>query len=207
MRVSPQFGFSELRAILPRIEVQQEARVDMRTLGARLLAALFAAAAFVSTYGAWAQGQAEWHTMTGPNRSFTADIPTSPKYTATQMKTGVGAAYTMHQYITEVGEIAYVVQTVIYPGDVDVTKPQAYLQRALDSAAKNLDGGKWTSVEWTKWQGLSAADAIGVREGHAVRSFSTMKGRQFVTLTYAGPADSARSPDVERFVGSLRMGQ
>jgi hypothetical protein len=179
----------------------------MRTLGSRLLAALFAVAAHVLTHGALAQGQTDWHTMTGPSRSFTADIPAAPKYTATQMKTGTGAAYTMHQYITEVGEIAYVVQTVIYPADVDVTKPQTYLQRALDSAAKNLDGGKWASVDWTKWQGLSAADAIGVREGYAVRSFSTMKSRQIVTLTYAGPANSARSPDVERFVGSLRMGQ
>jgi hypothetical protein len=112
----------------------------------------------------------------------------------------------MHQYIAEVGDLAYVVQTAIYPADVDISKPRATLQVALDNAARNMDGGKWASVDWPAWQGLTAYDAIGVRQGSAIRSFSTMKGRQIVTLVYGGPAGSARSPDADRFVASLRMG-
>ena len=185
--------------------------VAMRMRGSRVLAALFALAAMVWAHGASAQdqgqGQGEWHTMTGPERSFTADLPSAPKYTATQMKTGTGAAYTMHQYMVEVGDIAYVVQTAIYPPDVNISKPRANLQGGLDNAAKNMEGGKWVDVDWSARQGLVAVDAVGVRKGFAVRSFSTMKGRQIVTLTFAGPAGTARSPDADRFVGSLRMGQ
>jgi len=33
-----------------------------------------------------------------------------------------------------------------------------------------------------------------------------MKGRQIVTLPYAGPPGSAKSPDVDRFMASLRVG-
>jgi hypothetical protein len=33
-----------------------------------------------------------------------------------------------------------------------------------------------------------------------------MKGRQIITLTYAGPAGSARSADADRFIASLRIG-
>jgi hypothetical protein len=180
--------------------------------GLFILAVLTNAAALAQTPGqtpghAPAQSPGEWHTMTGPDRTFTAELPTAPKYTATQMKTGTGASYTMHQYMAEVGDIAYVVQTAIYPSDVDTTKPRANLQTALDNAARNMDGSKWASIDWPARQNLTAYDAVGVRKGFAIRSFSTMKGRQIITLTYAGPAGSAAFPDADRFVGSLRMGQ
>ncbi len=181
----------------------------MRTRGLGLLAGLFAlllVLAGADRVRAQTLGQGDWQAMTGPNRSFTAELPAAPKYTATQMKTGSGGSYTMHQYIAEVGDLAYVVQTAIYPADVDISKPRANLQTALDNAARNMDGGKWASVDWPAWQGLTAYDAVGVREGFAVRSFSTMKGRQIITLTYAGPAGSARSPEADRFVASLRLG-
>ncbi len=157
--------------------------------------------------GSASSGQtAGWHTMTGPDRSFTADLPAAPKYTTTPMKTSAGSGYSMHQYLLELGAVAYVVQTAVYPADVNVSNHKANLQGGLDNAAKNMEGGKWASVGWVTHQGLTAVDAIGVRGEHAIRSFSVMKGRQIVTLTYAGPPGSARSPDVDRFVASLRVG-
>ena len=154
-----------------------------------------------------ATGQpANWHTMTGPDSSFTADLPAAPNYTTTPMKTSAGAGYTMHQYLLEQGPVAYVVQTAIYPADVNVSNHKANLQGGLDNAAKNMEGGKWISIDWLTHQGSVASDAVGSREGNAIRSFSVMKGRQIFTLTYAGPPGTARSADVNRFVGSLRVG-
>jgi hypothetical protein len=152
-----------------------------------------------------AYGQLTWHTLTGPDRAFTADIPSAPKYSMVQMKTGAGAAYVMHQYVLEQGNTAYVVQTATYPGDVNVSNPRANLQGGLDNAAKNMEGGKWGSIDWTTHQGLTAVSAIGARDGNAIRSFSVLKGRQIVSLTYAGPPGSARKPDVNHFVASLRL--
>jgi hypothetical protein len=145
--------------------------------------------------------------MTGPDSSFTADLPAAPKYTTTAMRTSAGSGYTMHQYLLELGSVAYVVQTAIYPADVNVSNHKANLQGGLDNAAKNMEGGKWASVGWVTHQGLTGVDAIAVRGEHAIRSFSVMKGRQIVTLTYAGPPGSAKSPDVDRFMASLRVGQ
>jgi hypothetical protein len=68
-----------------------------------------------------------------------------------------------------------------------------------------MEGGKWISIDWLTHQGSVASDAIGSRGGNAIRSFSVMKGRQIFTLTYAGPPGTARSADVNRFVGSLRI--
>jgi hypothetical protein len=147
-----------------------------------------------------------WHTMTGPDRSFTADLPAEPKYTTTPMKTSGGSGYVMHQYLLELGAVAYVVQTAVYPADVNVSNHKVNLQGGLDNAAKNMEGGKWTSIDWLTHQGSVASDAVGSREGNAIRSFSVMKGRQIFTLTYAGPPGTARSADVNRFVGSLRVG-
>ena len=152
-----------------------------------------------------ASAQDAWHTLTGPERKFTADMPAAPKYTATQMKTGSGSPYTMHQYLLEQGDAAFVVQSAIYPQDVDVSNPQANLQGGLNNAAKNMEGNKWASVDWVKHQGLAAVDAVGARSGHEIRSYSVMKGRQIFTLTYAGPVGTARSANVNRFVASLKL--
>jgi hypothetical protein len=178
------------------------------TLRARgWLVLLLAVVALAASEWAWAQGQGEWHKMTGPDRSFTAELPAAPRYTATKLKTASGTDYTMHQYIVEVGDIAYVVQTAIYPPDTDASNPRANLQGGLDNAARNMDGGKWASVDWPERPGLATYDAVGARKGLAVRSFSAMKGRQIVTLTYVGPAGSARSPDADRFIASLHFRQ
>lgn len=185
----------------------------MRMTTGRLGLAALALVAMTLVLDRGAHGQSQggtvrtdWHTLTGPDKSFTADMPAGPKYTATQMKTGAGTKYTMHQYLLEQGEIAFVVQSAVYPTEVNVSNPRANLQGGLDNAAKNMDGGKWASIDWTTHQGLTAVGAVGVRSGHAIRSFSVLKGRQIFTLTYAGPTGTAQSPDAEQFVGSLRVG-
>ena len=146
-----------------------------------------------------------WHTVTGPEMSFTADLPAPPKYTTTEVKTGTGSLYTVHQYLLEQGDAAYIVQMATYPEDINVSNPRTNLQGGLDNLAKSMEGAKWVSVDWVSHQGLTASDAVGTRSGHAIRSFSVMKGRQVFTLIYAGEPGTARSADVNRFVASLRV--
>lgn len=154
-----------------------------------------------------AAGEAQaWHKLSGPQQSFSAEMPAAPNYTAKEMRSAAGSVYTMHQYLLEHGDAAYVAQTAVYPPDVNVSNHRTNLQGGLDNAAKNMAGGKWASVGWGTYQGLTSVDAIGERANHAIRSFSVMKGRQIITLTYAGPAGSARSADADRFISSLRIG-
>ena len=147
-----------------------------------------------------------WTTVTGPEKSFTAELPAAPKYTTTEMKTGTGSLYTVHQYLLEQGDVAFIVQAATYPEDINVSNPRTNLQGGLDNLAKSMEGAKWSSVDWVTLQGLTATDAVGSRGGHAIRSFSVMKGRQVFTLIYAGAPGTARSADVNRFVASLRIG-
>lgn len=147
-----------------------------------------------------------WHTVTGPDNTFTAELPAPPKYTSSRVATGTGSLYTVHQYLLEQGDVAYIVQTAVYPDDINVTNPRLNLQGGLDNLAKGMEGAKWGSVDWLTHQGLTASDAVGAKNGHAIRSFSVMKGRQVFTLIYAGTPGTARSADVNRFVASLRVG-
>jgi hypothetical protein len=147
-----------------------------------------------------------WHTVTGPDNTFTAELPAPPKYTSSRVATGTGSLYTVHQYLLEQGDVAYIVQTAVYPDDINVTNPRLNLQGGLDNLAKDMEGAKWGSVDWLTHQGLTASDAIGAKNGHAIRSFSVMKGRQVFMLIYAGTPGTARSADVNRFVASLRVG-
>jgi hypothetical protein len=151
---------------------------------------------------------AGWHTLKGPDSSFTAEFPAEPVYKSVLLKTAAGAGYTMHQFQLEKEGAAYVAQTAVYPEDVRTTNPRASLQGGLDASAKNMDGEKWASMDWVKHEGgLTGVEAIGARGGLAIRTYSVMKGRQIFTLTFAGPAGSARSDDANRFIASLRVSQ
>jgi len=166
------------------------------------LPALLLAGALAGADGAAAQG---WHTLTGADKSFSVELPAEPLHTASELRTGAGAPYTMHQYELDEGDFAYVVETAIYPDEVNFASPRANLQGGLDFAAKGMAGGRWASVEWLTHQGYPAVSAVGDRRGSTVRWFGVLAGRRIIILTYAGPPGSAHAPDVDRFMGSLRL--
>jgi hypothetical protein len=152
-----------------------------------------------------ALGETAWHTFVGINKSFTAELPSAPTYTTVENKTQGGSPYTLHQYVLDQGKIAYIVQLVSFPDDVDVSDPKVNLEGAANGSAKRMVDGKWTSIEWSTHQGLPAVETIGVQAsgGMAVRSYMVMKGRELYLITYAGPSGTARSPDVDRALRSL----
>jgi hypothetical protein len=147
--------------------------------------------------------QDAWKTVTARDGSFTVEMPAEPEYTTTPVKTGGGRDYTRYNYIAEEGGRAFVVQTATYPSDVNLSKPKANLQAGLDSAASQMEGGKWANVRWTSYQGQPATDARAMRPPFEVRNFSVIKGRTIFTLTYAGPPGTAQSADVNRFINSF----
>lgn len=167
-------------------------------------AVLFACVALAAAWPGRGSAQDAWHALLSEDKAVSAELPGAPKYSTVQLLSGQGFPYTMHSYVFQRDAATFQVQTATYPKDVYIV-PQANIQGGLDSAAKNMEGGKWASVNWTRHQNLTAADAIGVRSGNAVRVFSVIKGMRLVTLTYVGPPDSARDPDVERFLKSLKL--
>lgn len=164
---------------------------------------LVAIAASGQTAGA-STPEAGWHALTSEDKAVQSEFPAAPTYEPVQLISGQGYPYTMHQYVFEKDAAVFQLQTAVYPKDVYI-QPQFNIQAGLDSSAKSLEGGKWSDVNWTRHQGLVAADAVGLRAGHAVRVFSLLKGQRLVTLTYVGPPDSARSATVERFIKSLKV--
>ena len=145
----------------------------------------------------------EWRTVTARDGSFTVEMPAEPEYTTTPVKTGGGKDYTRHNYISEEGGRAFVLQMATYPSDVNLSNRKTNLQAGLDSAATQMEGGKWADVRWTTYQGEPATDASAVKPPFHVRNFSVIKGRTIYTLTYAGPPGTAQSADVNRFINSL----
>lgn len=160
-------------------------------LGLALLAGLTAALA------------QDWRTVTARDGSFTVEMPAEPEYTTTPVKTGGGKDYTRYNYIAEEGGRAFVLQTATYPSDVNLSNRKNNLQAGLDSAASQMEGGKWANVRWTTYQGQPATDAHAMRPPYEVRNFSVIKGRTIFTLTYAGPPGTAQSADVNRFINSF----
>ena len=175
----------------------------MRTITRCACLAIVALA--VVALGSGLRAEDAWRTMTSSEKSFTVELPTAPPHPYAARSSCSWAPYTMQQYAVDRGDLAYLVWSATYPAEVNVAMPRDNLEGGLDNAAKGMEGGRWASINWVTHQGHLAVDAVGVRRGKAIRSFLVLKGRQIVSLTYAGPIGSAQSPDAARFIGSLKL--
>jgi hypothetical protein len=152
-----------------------------------------------------AVAEGSWKTVSNPERSFSIEMPGTPRHSTKPATTGRGDPYTMNLYVVEVSNAAYVVQAATYPASVDTSNPRRNLQSGIDNAAKNNDGQTWKRVDWISVQGLPAVDAEGARDGLSLRMLMLLDGHRVITAVYAGPAGSANSADVSRFLKSLRL--
>lgn len=149
--------------------------------------------AFVTT----AAAQALWLKVEGPERAFTFELPGTPEYKIQAP---------LHSYSLVRGPIEYVVQTVLYGPDVDLSHPRAAVQAALDGAAAHLAGGRWQQVFWQERYGTHSAEGTGLlKNGNALRYLAMLQGRRLVTLGMRGPTGTIRFPDAERFFASVRF--
>jgi hypothetical protein len=142
-----------------------------------------------------ALAQSQWSTLLVQPGRFSVELPAKHRY---EQKDA------LHRYVVEINQRAFVVQGGTYPWNADVSNPRAKLEADLVTAARDLNDATWTEVKWTTFGELPAFDAVGRQGSTTVRSFSTLNGPHFVTLTYAGPAGTERAPEVERFIASLR---
>ena len=151
--------------------------------------------------------QSTWYAVRGPDRSFIVDMPGEPIYKVIDTQSPGGTAFAYHSYSLEYRRLSFVAQTALYPADVDVRQPRLNLQSVLDDRAQRLAGGKWSNVDWRDVQGAPAVESVGpVAGGSVLRQLVLLKGRRYVSLAYLAPADALRTPEADRFFGSLRLG-
>jgi hypothetical protein len=151
--------------------------------------------------------QSVWYAVRGPDNSFIVDMPGEPLYKLVDTVSLGGTPFVYHSYSLDYRGLSFVAQTALYPADVDVRQPKLNLQSALDDRAQRLAGGKWTRIDWREVSGAPAAESTGsVPGGGLLRQLVLLKGRRYVSLACLGPADALRTPEVERFFRSLRLG-
>ncbi len=189
-------------------------KLSRRSFGALPLA--FAALPLAVAAGE-ALAQTTWYAVRGADRSFIVDMPGEPVYKVIDTQSPGGAAFAYHSYSLDLGQASFVAQTALYPADVDVRQPRRNLQSVLEDRAQRLVGGKWTSVDWRDVLGVPAVESVGTVQsgsgpgtsgpgGRVLRQLVLLRGRRYVSLAWLGPAGVLRSPEVERFFGSLRFG-
>ncbi|OFX00377.1 MAG: hypothetical protein A3D94_22285 [Alphaproteobacteria bacterium RIFCSPHIGHO2_12_FULL_66_14] len=150
--------------------------------------------------------QTGWIVVQSADNSFLVDMPGAPIYKVIDTATPAGTRFVYHSYSLEYRRLSFVAQTALYPAEVDVARPRANLQMALDDRAQRIHGNKWTQVDWKQVQGAPAVESIGpIAGGSALRQLVVLKGRRFVSLGYLAPADAMRAPEAERFFRSLRL--
>jgi hypothetical protein len=151
--------------------------------------------------------QSIWYAVRGADNAFIVDMPGEPVYKVIDTVSPGGARFVYHSYSLDYRRLSFVAQTALYPADVDVSQPKLNLQSVLDDRAQRLAGGKWVKIEWRDISGVPAAESIGsVAGGSVLRQLVLLKGRRYVSLACLGPAEALRTPEVERFFRSLRLG-
>ncbi len=161
--------------------------------------------------GAWAQQKPlivplKWYVVQVEGDAFTVEMPGIPDHRVVNDVSARGTGFALHSYSLETGGYSYVVQTALYPGDVDASQPRRLVQAALDDRAKVLETRKWSKVDWRDSAGGAAADSIGLlKGGKALRQLALLKGRRFVSLAFMGAAASMTGFEAERFFKSLKM--
>ena len=146
---------------------------------------------------------AKWYAVQVEDLAFQVEMPGIPDNRRIDDRSAKGTPFVLFSYSLEVGATAYVVQTAVYPADVDARQPRPLLQAALDARAQSLAGRKWKSVNWRELQGALIAETRGVLpNGTALRQLLTMRGSRFVSLAFLGPETS---PDAARFFNSLKF--
>ena len=148
---------------------------------------------------------ASWYGVQVEDNIFTVQMPGVPDHRIVNDVTARGTAFRLHSYSLDAGGASYVVQSAIYPGDVDAD-PRGILQSAIDARAKSLEGGKWSKVDWRQVQGANAVESIGpVRGGNALRQLVLLKRRAFVSLAFLSDTGSVNGREADRFFSSLKL--
>jgi hypothetical protein len=177
------------------------------SLGRRIVAA-----ALISGFArrAWAQKPVavppSWYIVQVEDNAFTVEMPGIPDHRIVDDKSPRGTPFALHSYSLEAGGNSYVVQTALYPDDVDTTQPRVVLQAALDARAQRLAGGKWSKVDWREMFGAGACESTGpLSAGNSLRQLVLLKQHRFVSLAIMGAAGTVKSVEAERFFKSLNL--
>lgn len=168
-----------------------------------------AAPAIALAGGARAQGNklaipAKWYAVRVEDDAFTVEMPGIPDHRVINDVSARGTPFALHSYSLESGGFSYVVQTALYPAEVDVVQPRRVLQAALDARGQQLASRKWDSTDWRDVGGGAQVESIGtVRPGAMLRLLSLLKERRYVSLAFLGPA--VNGPEANRFFQSLKL--
>ena len=146
----------------------------------------------------------KWYAVRVEENAFTVEMPGIPDHRIINDVSARGTPFALHSYSLENGGLSYLVQTALYPADVDVTQPRRVLQAALDGRASQLASRKWDRTDWREGRAGTSVESIGVlRAGTMLRTLSLLKERRFVSLALLG--QSVDGPDANRFFQSLKL--
>lgn len=146
----------------------------------------------------------KWYGVQVEGNAFTVEMPDVPDHRLINDVSARGTPFVLHSYSLDHGGNSYVVQTALYPADVDTRQPKAVLQAALDARAQKLAGGKWSTTSWREVDGGTAVESTGaLANGSQLRQRSVLKGQRFISLAFLGP--TVTGPDADRFFRSLKI--
>jgi hypothetical protein len=171
------------------------------------IATAICALVYLLAGGARAESSWQRFTMTIPGgESFSVELPQAPKFQSSKDVAG-NTRYNVYIWYVKLDEDrGYIASVAEFPVDVGAAKARRVLEGGLRAGAASTSTGQWASVEWKQHQGQPAFDAAGkTPSGGDLRVYSVMKGTRVFTLNCRGPAGSAGSDDVNRFIASLKI--
>lgn len=163
----------------------------------------------VNAQAAAVQGQSPWHKAFGVDGAFSIVMPAAPQYsTRVGRVVDIGIAEyaaTLHFYSAGHLGSLFAVETVIYPPELQHWSDRTKILERMVMIEKELDGKKWSAINWKQHQGRTAVDAVASIGGAEIRVLITAQGHQAFTAFYNGPIGTARSIEVNYFLSTLTI--
>lgn len=164
--------------------------------------------AIALTGAAQAQGRlaipAKWYVVKVEDDAFTVEMPGIPDHRVISDASARGTPFALHSYSLESGGFSYLVQTALYPPDVDVAQPRRVLQASLDGRAQQLASRRWDRTDWRELGTGATVEAVGtVRAGTMLRLLTLLKERRYVSLAFLGA--NVDGSEANRFFKSLKL--
>jgi hypothetical protein len=146
----------------------------------------------------------QWYVVKVEDNAFTVEMPGIPDHHVINDKSARGTPFALHSYSLDIGGYSYVVQTALFPEDVDTAQPRRLVQAAVADRAQALASRKWDSEQWRETAGGAAVETVGtLKNGNRLRQLILLKDRRFVSLAFMGAA--VDSMEANRFIRSLKL--
>lgn len=148
-----------------------------------------------------------WKEFNSPVGKFKATFPAYPAHETDNIDTGTGLTLKYDTYSSETSDgTSYMVNTVVYPAEVDTSNPETNLEGSLNGMLASNDGNKLISSNLIYSNGYRALDFLILNSGTVyLKGKIIMAGQTLYQVMVAYESKNYNESNYNKFMNSFNL--